>query len=169
MVEDGERELRAIEEVLRARERARVEERAETAFGVVVEEGAPAALSAQVVAQKAVEAGSEEVPVGAETVLGASEAMRIEGAKSQANAPTLSTGDDGAPDTPVDGIVDGADCAPTSEVSETITPPHRPNPELPSSAAPLGPSNPLRAQIPAGVTRRDIQTPTPGGGVELTA
>jgi len=46
------------------------------------------------------------------------------------------------------------------------TPPHyRPNPEPPGSGAPLGPSNEMMMLLPAGVSRYDAPTPTPGGGV----
>jgi tRNA-dihydrouridine synthase 2 len=45
------------------------------------------------------------------------------------------------------------------------TPPDsRPNPEPPGSGAPFLPSNELLLMIPAGISRQDAVTPTPGGG-----
>lgn len=48
------------------------------------------------------------------------------------------------------------------------TPPERSNPEPPSLNAPLGLANALRMEIPAGVSRHDALTPSPGGDVALT-
>lgn len=61
---------------------------------------------------------------------------------------------------------------PVGDPSEDVilsTPRRRDNPEPPDGNAPLGPSNPLRMAIPAAVSGRDPLTPTPGGGVPLTA
>ena len=56
----------------------------------------------------------------------------------------------------------------SSEEALLSTPLNRENPE-PGLNAPLGPSNPLRMPVPAAVSGHDALTPTPGGGVPLTA
>jgi tRNA-dihydrouridine synthase 2 len=67
-------------------------------------------------------------------------------------------------------LTESQDSAVAEESSLPLaTPPHyRPNPEPPGSGAPLGPSNEMRLPLPAGVSRHDAPTPTPGGGVTFT-
>ena len=57
----------------------------------------------------------------------------------------------------------------SSEEALLSTPLNRENPEPPGLNAPLSPSNPLRMPVPAAVSGHDALTPTPGGGVPLTA
>lgn len=62
-------------------------------------------------------------------------------------------------------------CQGQDEEEDTLlsTPPERENPEPPSLNAPRSPAHPLRMTIPAGVSGHDAPTPTPSGGVVLTA
>jgi hypothetical protein len=61
------------------------------------------------------------------------------------------------------------DLAAKEGVADPATPEARPNPEAPTSRAPLLPSNTTRTVLPASVLGQDHATPTPGGGVELPA
>lgn len=53
----------------------------------------------------------------------------------------------------------------SDEPSPFVTPPGTQNPEPPSSAAPLLPSNGRIGGVPSLISGHDAETPTPGGGV----
>ncbi|TFK56359.1 FMN-linked oxidoreductase [Heliocybe sulcata] len=91
----------------------------------------------------------------------------IEGRQSGASTPSL-----------LEDIPAASEEATTTEdVAETAeedmnllwTPQNTQNPEPPSLAAPLGVANELRVTIPAAISGVDAPTPTPGGGIPLSA